>query len=291
MPLTFNIVDEAPEVPESSQDASQSLTAASREYPLARVERDAMSRMRDMMQRHLTSLGVTAAFNPADLITDQMEAEYLALAVSLWEEIDILAEGFGLDTLPLDRYYPMVKEAIETSRNRYIDVLKSLIGKQADATPVYGEFFFAPDYVPGTGLKPPAAYEVQFGDVRSVLGELGGGSGGEVPLASGVTGGRIFSDVLAENGLGTEEKLWLYGETARRSFNGHMQIDGLVFTDWADEALEISPQDRWIRTDRYRPGDHWGCACVVVPYVPNFGDPFTMTLKATVPSESRVLPT
>lgn len=255
------------------------------EDPLSSVERQALIGLRSLMQRHLSSLGVTAALNPAELITDQMEADYLALAVTLWDSVETITEGFGLDILPFEQFYPLVKEAIQTSRNRYIEVLKSLIGRQAENTPTYGEFFFIPDHIPHTGLKPPAPYEVQFGDIRSILGELGGGGPAEVPLATGITGGRIFQDVLTANGLGTAEKLWLYGETARRTFNGHLQIDGLVFTDWEDPALDIAPQDYWLRTAKYRPGDHWGCACVVVPYVPNFGAPIPMTIQAAASVE------
>jgi hypothetical protein len=91
--------------------------------------------------------------------------------------------------------------------------------------------------------------------------------------------------VLSANNITTDQKMWLYGETVRRTFNGHLQMDGLVFTDWHDRALQISPQDRWIRSDYYRPGDHWGCACVVVPYIPNFGapEPITITSSASSP--------
>lgn len=258
------------------------LTAAAKPtYPLAVFELEAMVALRSLAQKHLSSLGLTAAIDPTELVTPEMEAEYLALAASLWDRLDDLSDGFGLDILPWGRYAPLVTEAITTSRNTYIDVLRALIGKQAEGTPVYGEFFMVPDYVPGTGLKPPAPYLVQFGDIRSVLGELGGGGSSEVPLATGITGGQVYSDILAENGISTNDKLWLYGETARRTFNGHLQMDGLVFSSWEDDALNIAPQDRWLRTLKYRPGDHWGCACVVVPYVPNFGDPFTMNLQAS----------
>lgn len=255
------------------------------EYVLARIERSALEGVRSLVQKSLASMGlVAAAVDPASLITDAMEAEYLALAMSLWEQVDQAADGFGLDILPLADYYPLVQDSISQSRNKFVEILKALIGKQADMTPTYGEFFFAPDYVPGTGTKPPGLYEVQFGDVRPIIGVLGGGAPAEVPLATGITGGQTFRNVLTANGISTDEKLWLYGETARRTFNGHLQMDGLVFSQWDDPALDISPQDRWIRSDKYRPGDHWGCACVVVPYIPNFGAPIPLTISAQTAS-------
>lgn len=255
------------------------------EYVLARIERSALEGVRSLVQKSLSSLGITAAaLDPSSLITDEMEAEYLTLALSLWEQVHEAADGFGLDVLPLTDYYPLVRDSITKSRNTFVDVLKALIGKQADKTPTYGEFFFAPDYVPGTGTKPPMMYEVQFGDVRPIIGVLGGGGPAEVPLSTGITGGQTFRDVLTANGVPSEEKMWLYGETVRRSFNGHLQVDGLVFSRWDDPALDIAPQDRWIRSDKYRPGDHWGCACVVVPYIPNFGAPIPMTISAQTAS-------
>lgn len=253
-------------------------------YPLAKLERRAMESVRSLVQGHLSEMGLTAALDPGSLITDAMEAEYLALALSLWEEVDTALAGFGLDILPFATYYPLVKDSIQRSSTTYIDIVKALIGKQADLTPTYGEFFFVPDYVPSTGTKPPEMYQVQFGDVRPILRTLGGGAPAEMPLSTGITGGQTLHEVFSANGIPTNEKMWLYGETARRTFNGHLQVDGLVFTDWNDPALDISPQDRWLKADKYRPGDHWGCACVVVPYLPNFGAPIPIQMKADSPT-------
>jgi len=253
-------------------------------YPLADIELTAMDALRSLAQKHLDEIGqslTAAAFDPLALITDQMEAEYLALAVSLWEQLDEISTGFGLDLLPMSTFYPLVADTIQRSRNYYVEALKTILNKQDNGVNVLGEFFLVPDYVPGTGLKPPSAFMVQFGDIRSVLSALGGQAGGEVPLSTGITGGETFREILSANGIGGPDKLWLYGETIRRTFNGHLQMDGLVFSDWNDEALNISPQDRWLRVPKYRPGDHWGCACVVVPYIPNFGEGVPMTITAS----------
>jgi uncharacterized protein with gpF-like domain len=98
-----------------------------------------------------------------------------------------------------------------------------------------------------------------------------------VTLTGGITTGTHMSEWLADSGVNTNQKIWLYGweeKPRRRTFNGHLQMDGLVFEEWDDDGLIIAPQDRWLRRNYYAPGDHWGCACVVAPYFPNFGEPF-----------------
>lgn len=272
MALSFDIIE--------TFDSNQWLTAAGpTPNVLEEIERFTMSEIRDLLQRHVRQMGLTAAVDPTVMITDEMEDEFALLAHSLWVNLFDRLEGVGLGVPDVAA---MVDDAIETAKRRYVDVLKALIGKANPGVQTFGEFVFAPDYVPGTGTRPPAPYQVQMGDVRTIISALGGDSPDPtVQLSTGITGGRLLNEVLESNGVQTDQKLWLYGETVRRPFNGHMQIDGLVFTNWDDEALEIAPQDYWLRTDRYRPGDHWGCACVVVPYIPNFGAPFTLTLQSS----------
>lgn len=251
-------------------------------YPPAVIERRAMESIRGLAQRSLEGMAITAAIDPFDLINEQIQAEYLSIAMSLWDEVNGMASGFGLSMLPLEKFFPLVKSSIQSSLNTFIDSMTAIINKQAEGTDVYGEYFFVPDYERGSGTKPPAPYVVQYGDIRQVLNELGGGGPVDAPLSTGITGGTTFNDVLAANGMGGPDKIWLYGEYGRRTFNGHLQMDGLVFRDWRDDALTIAPQDRWLRVDRYRPGDHWGCACIVVPYIPNFGAPTPITVSAFV---------
>jgi hypothetical protein len=255
-------------------------------YPPAVIELRALNAIRDLAQRTLDGMAArpvtAAAFNPLDMLNQTIQAEYLATALSLWDEVNGMARGFGLSLLPMEQFYPLVSSAIQTSLNTFISSMSAIMQKQAEGTTVFGEYFFVPDYVSGTGTKPPNPYQIQFGDVRDILSDLGGGGTIDAPLATGITGGVTFGDVLSANGIAVPDKIWLYGETSRRVFNGHLQMDGLVFSDWDDPALTISPQDRWLRVDRYRPGDHWGCACIVVPYIPNFGAPTPITVSAIV---------
>lgn len=117
-----------------------------------------------------------------------------------------------------------------------------------------------------------------------MLVTLGGGSPEvTVPLYGGVATGNTMSEWLGSNGIATNKKIWLYGweDEPRRTFNGHLQMDGLVFENWEDDGLKISPQDAWLRRSHYAPGDHWGCSCVVAPYVPNFGAEYTLELPSS----------
>lgn len=251
-------------------------------YPPALVEQRALNEIRDLAQRALGGAAITAAIDPFDIVNETIQAQYLAIAMSLWDEVNGMSMGFGLSMLPLERFFPLVQASIQSSLNTFVQSMTSIINKQAEGVDVLGEYFFVPDYERGTGTRPPAPYVVQYGDIRDVLNDLGGGGPADAPLSTGITGGVTFNDVLAANGVAVPDKIWLYGETGRRTFNGHLQMDGLVFRDWSDPALDISPQDRWLRVDKYRPGDHWGCACIVVPYVPNFGAPTPITVSAFV---------
>ena len=103
-----------------------------------------------------------------------------------------------------------------------------------------------------------------------------------MPRKASVTTGTTMREWLRANGIDMDKKIWLYGyeDEPRRTFNGHLQMDGLVFEKWDDDGLVIAPQDAWLRRTHYAPGDHWGCACVVAPYIPNFGDDYVLDLPS-----------
>lgn len=112
--------------------------------------------------------------------------------------------------------------------------------------------------------------QVQPGDVRSVLARAGGTApfgGSEMP--GGLATGRTVLEYADAQGVdvSTAEYIWMYGETPRRGFQGHMQLDGAIFEGPDDPVLAIWPEDQWLRRTHYTPGDHRGCACVVVPVI------------------------
>jgi hypothetical protein len=117
-----------------------------------------------------------------------------------------------------------------------------------------------------------SSFVIQPGDVRSILVKAGGGSPvSNYPLNGGIATGRTviqYVDTLGTD-VNTELMIWTYGQVPRKQgFQGHMQLDGAVFTTMDDPVLSVWPEDRWIRVSHYRPGDHLGCACIVAPYVP-----------------------
>ena len=254
---------------------SKTLTAAANGAgaELGRFDLSALRTFRNMTERHVRKAldkAVTASADPSDFIEEEMIDEFLDLASATWVEgIGIVNQLVG--DLPNPLYWNVVQDGINASKNHYYDLLKAVIGKNGFGIrePIYGEF-----------MKGAV---VQYGDVRPLLVTLGGGSPEvTVPLYGGITTGQTMSEWLGSNGIDTDKKIWLYGweDEPRRTFNGHLQMDGLVFEEWEDDGLKIAPQDAWLRRTHYAPGDHWGCSCVVAPYVPNFGEAYTLNLPS-----------
>ena len=210
--------------------------------------------------------GLLAASGPGDLIDEQMLTEFASAAYVTWgEATGLITSLFG--DLPTPMFESIIDAAVRESTTYYHQLLTDLIGKKAFKTlrdPIYGEFF------KGNIVQP--------GDIRPLLVQLGGGSTDvTVPLMGGITSGNTMREWLRSNGIDTDLKIWLYGlNEVRRTFNGHLQMDGLVFDKWDDPALRIAPQDAWLRREFYAPGDHFGCACVVAPYIPNYDQPFQL---------------
>lgn len=233
----------------------------------------ALRTFRNMAERHtaLALNSIVASGDPTDFIAEQFIQEFIDQAGITWNEgIGVMMTLYG-EELSVPLYDVIINEAIVEAANAYRELLGNLISKYAfsEREPIYGEFL--------------RGALVQYGDVRPLLVTLGGGSDDvTVPLMGGITSGHTMSEWLGSNGIETDRKIWLYGyeEEARRTFNGHLQMDGLVFTDWNDDALLVAPQDAWLRTHYYFPGDHFGCACVVAPYVPNRGEDYILDTEA-----------
>lgn len=202
-----------------------------------------------------------------DLITDDFVEEFISDSELFWgyliESLDPYSEF-----MKLSAFAGTIRNSIERSSLLYRDAMQNLLVNYVQhpvRDPIYGEF--------------RSGQGVQMGDMRPVLSAMGGGTEwAEVQLAGGPATGNIIGEWMSANGVAVEEKIWIYGSMARRTFNGHLQMDGLVFDDWNDEALEISPQDAWIRESHYFPGDHFGCGCIVAPYIPNFGPDLDLSI-------------
>jgi len=110
------------------------------------------------------------------------------------------------------------------------------------------------------------------GTVRAVLSIAGGSSDdsaaagivdgvGTLSIADGSTGitaGPIISSALADGGMGQAGWEWIHG-TADRSFEPHVDLDGLEFTAWDDASLANGSD--WPEVAYFAPGDHPGCTC------------------------------
>lgn len=216
----------------------------------------------------LAESSLTAAADPADFISEDMIEEFTDAAIEAWAYG--LNQVYGVvGELPTPIMRSTVNKAINDAVRSYDDLLRAVIQSKAfnQREPIFGEFIKG-------GI-------VQYGDVRPMLVTLGGGSPeGQVPMLGGIGSGTIMRDWLSSNGIESDKKIWLYGyeDEPRRTFNGHLQMDGLVFENWDDEGLEIAPQDAWLRRTHYQPGDHRGCACVVAPYIPNWGEDYEIDI-------------
>lgn len=228
-----------------------------------------------MAEKHIktatNSLTAAARLEPASYIQKYFLTEFTDAAFTTWADLRGLV-GVMFGDLPNPLLQSTVTAAVTESAKTYSQMLENIIAGKLGypRTPIYGEFVMAQDSRSTTSL-------VQPGDIRPMLAKLaGGGTDVTIPLNGSITSGVTMRDWLGSNGIKTNQKIWLYGyeNEPRRTFNGHLQMDGLVFEYWDDDGLKIAPQDAWIRRRHYAPGDHWGCACVVGPYIPNFDAPY-----------------
>jgi hypothetical protein len=248
---------------------SRTLTASAwvKGAELAQFDVSVLRDLRNMTEQHVSTAirSITASADPGDFIDPMFIDEFIEAATTYWDEGMGLIESL-VPGLPIPLYHSTVAEGIKDAANYYQQLLGTIIGKKSfGKEPIYGEFL--------------RGNIVQYGDVRPLLSKLGGGSAEpQVQLAGGITSGTTMREWLRSNGIDSDKKIWLYGyeDEPRRTFNGHLQMDGLVFDSWEDEGLLIAPQDAWLRRTHYSPGDHWGCACVVAPYIPNFDEAYSL---------------
>lgn len=139
---------------------------------------------------------------------------------------------------------------------------------------------YDPDGQPERGEVSTA---VPFGVIRGALAVAGGaaddGSGIDQdgrPVAAGdpppgaLATGPALRGAAATAGLRSYAYRWEHGETTR-PFHPHLDLDGGVFHDQADEALAKDPAAWPTGTTSWYPGDHPGCTCHT-EYL--FTDPF-----------------
>lgn len=122
------------------------------------------------------------------------------------------------------------------------------------------------------------------GPVRAALARAGGyGTGASAGIGpdfrpadlldrmGGIGTGHTIRDLLGSNGVDTEAYQWVHGYS-ENPFEPHLDLDGIVFYDFADDTLAAGGDAEWLGSTEYFPGDHGGCMCDFMPiYVPTGG--------------------
>lgn len=110
---------------------------------------------------------------------------------------------------------------------------------------------------------------VPTGVIRDTLVRAGGGrvlsaTGTRDPVSGRPQGevalGTEIMDLLHQLEITPSAWVWHYG-SPDNPFLGHQELDGVVFLDWQDEQLRVHPEDEWLGTEYYFPGDHGFCQC------------------------------
>lgn len=217
----------------------------------------------DAVAHALQVYAITAGASAQDLVGNDatQKANEAAVEAAFYDSYDEAMEDLSdeLEAQGLSRLAPEIAgvaivAAVTAAMSRYRDAVFGLINDrlfQAVTDPTTEEFLVRP------------------GDVRNIL-EVAGGGGASADLSmynGGVSTGAIMQGVLRDQGVPIDGTIWLYDPgVIREPFQGHRQLDGLVFQRWDDPELAVYPEDSWIRSGFYFPGDHRGCACVAAPW-------------------------
>lgn len=100
--------------------------------------------------------------------------------------------------------------------------------------------------------------------IREALAQAGGGE-------RGIGSGPLVREALGAAGLQMGAFVWNYGDEPRKTFPGHLALDGETFMSDTDPALAVLPEDAWLGVPFYRAGDHEGCRCSWDPVVTEAG--------------------
>ena len=219
------------------------------------------------------SMVAAMGFVEADLVATSvgvMDAEITALLhdayLSSMYALDYLGERASLEGLISTRYLfdEMMWANIEEANRVGATTLNKLASRY---------FFYRGDKEddPKSKSGEASSLTVQPGDVREIMVRAGGTAPfGNSSMRGGVATGKAILEYADSLGVDVrhDEYIWLYGDTLRqRGFQGHMQLDGAIFTSIDDPVLAVWPEDQWLRVANYSPGDHLGCACIATPVI------------------------
>jgi hypothetical protein len=118
------------------------------------------------------------------------------------------------------------------------------------------------------------------GVVRTAMAQAGGATGlhvtdhggvflalsqGASRPAGGIATGEDITGALSEAGAAVEGYVWVYGPARRKTFDPHLELDGVEFRNFDDDVL--ANPDSFPEFAYYMPGDHDGCLCDFEPTI------------------------
>lgn len=117
------------------------------------------------------------------------------------------------------------------------------------------------------GELPAMQTRVPTQTIREAVVSAGGGPMSGAPsTVGGIATGADVESELVRIGIRVSQWQWVYGDSARVTpFQSHLDLDGIVFSEWDDERLAVRSSDAWIGASHYYPGDHLYCQCDFVP--------------------------
>lgn len=251
---------------------------------------DGMSNL-DVAVQHGKSLTADLGLEEMRLIESslaEVDPTFSRLVLGTWRDVEDLLEAYlgaraWSELAPLwDVYGPRIEQARGKATTVWGDELRRLSF----------EYIFGVDQTAAEQKLIRGAFDdlgIKPGDVRPVLSVAGGAELNPRPPDPGaVATGQIMREFLLDAGLSSDDNqfIWLYGNAPRsEGFQGHMALDGNVFTGWQATVLSTWTEDAWIGSDHYFPGDHKGCGCIVTPYTPNFGEPYEVPPEPPIPED------
>lgn len=205
-------------------------------------------------RRRVAELGFTE-----DALIEGSASSFVARArpwirASQLEALKRVAQATGQDPGDLE----------ETTRDRREEGLNlSVIALAAGFTAAAHAFLYNPSpEVDGPGEASDLS--APLGSIREAIALAGGGE-------RGIGSGPLVAEALRAGGYAVGGFTWNYGDEPRKTFPGHLQLDGERFASEDDPALTVMPEDAWLGVPFMFPGDHEGCRCSWDPVIVEAG--------------------